>query len=292
MAIGDYYEILGVERAASDAEIKKAYRRLAQRWHPDVNQEPEAAVRFKEISEAYQVLSDPERRQRYDLFGTVGVEGGARRGLRGRVRGHLRRVLRRGGGGHGAAGSTGRRLGPALRPADHVRGGHPRDEQGDRVPGAGTLRDLRRQRRQAGHAADHLPAVQRPRRGPRRPPDDARADDQRDHLPALPGRRQDRRVAVRDVQGRGPRRAHADAPGRDPPGHRRGPPDPPLQRGRGGAARRPRRLALRRGPRRAAPERSSARARSSSTRPASGSRRPRWARPSSCRRSRARRASR
>src|SRR5919107_3668544 len=75
MAIGDYYEILGVERGASEGDIKKAYRRLAQRWHPDVNQEPEAAVKFKEINEAYQVLSDPERRQRYDLFGTVGSEG-------------------------------------------------------------------------------------------------------------------------------------------------------------------------------------------------------------------------
>jgi molecular chaperone DnaJ len=75
MAIGDYYEILGVERAASDADIKKAYRRLAQQWHPDVNQEPEAQIRFKEINEAYQVLGDPERRQRYDLFGTVGTEG-------------------------------------------------------------------------------------------------------------------------------------------------------------------------------------------------------------------------
>jgi molecular chaperone DnaJ len=72
----DYYTTLGVERGATDAEIKKAYRRLAQQWHPDVNQDPEAAIRFKAISEAYQVLSDPERRQRYDLFGTVGTEGG------------------------------------------------------------------------------------------------------------------------------------------------------------------------------------------------------------------------
>ncbi len=75
MAIADYYETLEVHRTASDAEIKKAYRKLAQRWHPDINQDPAAAARFKEINEAYQVLSDPERRQRYDMFGTVGAEG-------------------------------------------------------------------------------------------------------------------------------------------------------------------------------------------------------------------------
>ncbi|MBI2781676.1 MAG: molecular chaperone DnaJ [Chloroflexi bacterium] len=74
MAIGDYYELLGVERTASEADIKKAYRRLAQRWHPDVNQEPEAHDRFKAINEAYQVLSDPERRQRYDVFGVAGAQ--------------------------------------------------------------------------------------------------------------------------------------------------------------------------------------------------------------------------
>jgi molecular chaperone DnaJ len=68
-----YYEILGIERNASDAEIKRAFRKLAQRWHPDVSPEAAAAERFKEINEAYQVLSDPQRRQMYDLVGKAGL---------------------------------------------------------------------------------------------------------------------------------------------------------------------------------------------------------------------------
>jgi molecular chaperone DnaJ len=71
----DYYTVLGVERGATDAEIKRAFRKLAQQWHPDVNDDPTAQERFKEINEAYQVLSDPERRQRYDMFGRAGVGG-------------------------------------------------------------------------------------------------------------------------------------------------------------------------------------------------------------------------
>jgi molecular chaperone DnaJ len=73
----DLYEVLGVDRRASDAEIKRAYRKLAQQWHPDVNKDPDAPVRFKEASEAYQILSDPDRRQRYDMFGRAGVDAGA-----------------------------------------------------------------------------------------------------------------------------------------------------------------------------------------------------------------------
>src|SRR5215475_8282100 len=71
----DYYEVLGVERGADDAAIKRAFRKLAQQWHPDVNTQPDAQERFKEINEAYQVLSDPSRRQAYDLFGRAGVSG-------------------------------------------------------------------------------------------------------------------------------------------------------------------------------------------------------------------------
>jgi molecular chaperone DnaJ len=68
----DLYSVLGVGRDASDAEIKRAFRRLAQQWHPDVNNEAGADERFKQINEAYQVLSDPQRRQAYDMFGTTG----------------------------------------------------------------------------------------------------------------------------------------------------------------------------------------------------------------------------
>jgi len=71
----DYYATLGLERGATDADVKKAFRKLAQQWHPDVNQDAGAQERFKEINEAYQVLSDPGRRQRYDTFGSAGVEG-------------------------------------------------------------------------------------------------------------------------------------------------------------------------------------------------------------------------
>ena len=71
----DYYEVLGVQRGASQDEIKRAFRRLAQKHHPDVNEEKaEAEARFKEINEAYQVLSDPEKREVYDRYGHQGLE--------------------------------------------------------------------------------------------------------------------------------------------------------------------------------------------------------------------------
>jgi molecular chaperone DnaJ len=74
--VSDYYQLLGVDRGAGSEEIKRAYRRLARQYHPDLNgNDPEAAERFKEISKAYSVLSDPEKRQRYDAYGEAGLDG-------------------------------------------------------------------------------------------------------------------------------------------------------------------------------------------------------------------------
>ena len=74
----DYYEVLGVDRNADDAALKKAYRVLAKKYHPDTNPgDAEAEAKFKEASEAYAVLSDPQKRQQYDQFGHAAFEGGA-----------------------------------------------------------------------------------------------------------------------------------------------------------------------------------------------------------------------
>jgi curved DNA-binding protein len=69
MAATDFYQTLGVDRTAAAAEIQRAYRKLARTYHPDVNKDPDAERRFQDISEAYDVLSDPETRRRYDAFG-------------------------------------------------------------------------------------------------------------------------------------------------------------------------------------------------------------------------------
>lgn len=74
MSKRDYYDILGVQRNATKDEIKNEYRKLALKYHPDRNKEPGAEERFKEVSEAYAILSDDEKRAQYDRFGHAGID--------------------------------------------------------------------------------------------------------------------------------------------------------------------------------------------------------------------------
>ena len=71
----NYYEILGVDREATDADVKKAYKKMALKYHPDKNKESDAEEKFKEIAEAYDVLITPDKRSTYDRFGEEGLKG-------------------------------------------------------------------------------------------------------------------------------------------------------------------------------------------------------------------------
>jgi molecular chaperone DnaJ len=131
----DHYAVLGVARDASDDDIRSAYRRLARQYHPDVNGAPDAAQRFKEITEAYEILSDPQRRQRYDMFGDgealgFGIDdlfstffgGDLRRRERGPARGADLRVALELDLGDAVSGGE-RTIGvPRLETCDHCRG--------------------------------------------------------------------------------------------------------------------------------------------------------------------------
>mmetsp|Transcript_21802 Transcript_21802/g.33517 ORF Transcript_21802/g.33517 Transcript_21802/m.33517 type:complete len:424 (-) Transcript_21802:2519-3790(-) len=106
----NYYDVLGVERNADQNEIKKAFRKAAREWHPDVNSSPEAEDKFQEISAAYQVLSDPEKRSRYDRFGEAGPGGFS--GATGGVEVNLEDIFDSFFGGVGGRGAGRRRTGP------------------------------------------------------------------------------------------------------------------------------------------------------------------------------------
>src|SRR5699024_8591419 len=70
----DFYDILGVSKDATEAELKKAYRQLSKKYHPDINKEAGADEKFKEVSEAYEILSDPQKRVAYDQYGHAGTD--------------------------------------------------------------------------------------------------------------------------------------------------------------------------------------------------------------------------
>jgi molecular chaperone DnaJ len=125
MSKRDYYEVLGLSRTASEQEIKSAYRRLAVKYHPDKNPgDAEAEEKFKEAAEAYQILSDPDQRRRYDRFGHAGVSTGATAGWGAPGFGGIEDILGDlfgfgdvfGAGGRGAGGA--RRAATAQRGAD------------------------------------------------------------------------------------------------------------------------------------------------------------------------------
>ena len=133
----DYYELLGVERTASEAEIKKAFRALARELHPDVSEEPDAEERFSEVVEAYEVLSKSETRELYDRFGHAGLRSGgfsptsvdfgiARRPLLGLLR---RRSVRRSAPGRGV-----RRVAPTSPPRSRSSWSRPPAVSGETFP--------------------------------------------------------------------------------------------------------------------------------------------------------------
>ena len=147
--MSEFYDLLGVARDATENDIKKAYRKLAMEFHPDRNPAPEAEARFKAITEAYEVLRDPQKREAYDRYGKAGLGGARGRRLRvppcGPVRGaqHLHARLRRDGRirvavrRRPARGRHAPRAGRAGDGQDRARrGGHRRQEErhGSRLP--------------------------------------------------------------------------------------------------------------------------------------------------------------
>lgn len=119
MAKRDYYEVLGVSKSATEQEIKRAHRQLAKKYHPDVNKEVDAEEKFKEIQEAYEVLSDPNKKATYDQFGHAGMEGmGGAGGFGGGFEDIFEGMFGGGFGGFSGFGGGGRNANAARRGAD------------------------------------------------------------------------------------------------------------------------------------------------------------------------------
>ena len=229
MAKQDYYETLGVGKSADADELKKAYRKLAMKYHPDRNpDDKEAEHKFKEINEAYDVLKDPEKRAAYDRFGHAAFDGpgaaGAGAGAAGagdfgfNFAGGFADIFDEmfgdfTGGARAGAGRVrpgpGARRRPALQHGHHARGSL-RRQAGDR-PRAdrGGVRDLHRHRRGQGLQARELPHLPRPRPGAR----PAGLLHHRAHLPHLPRPGPGDRESLRELRRLGPGAEGKDAVG-------------------------------------------------------------------------------
>ena len=214
MSKRDYYEVLGVERTATEVELKTSFRKLAMQHHPDRNpDDKQAELRFKEINEAYQILSDGQKRAAYDRFGHQAFaqgegQGGAGFGpdfsdfmsdifdtffgdTRQRGRGQAPRARRR----------------SARRSRDHPRGGLSGQDGDARRADQHAVRELRRLGREARRQAAQLRHLPRSRPGARH----ARLLLDRARLPDLPWSRTDDRQSLRRLRRHGPRDARAPA---------------------------------------------------------------------------------
>ena len=170
MAKRDYYEILGVARTATEAEMKSAYRKLAMKWHPDRNPgDKDCEHQFKEINEAYDVLKDEQKRAAYDRFGHAAFEqggGGQGPGFGADFASTFSDIFEDlfSGGRRGARRPRARR-GPALQHGDHARGSLRRQDRAGAHPDLGHLRGVLRRGRQGRLQAEDLPDLRRRRQG-------------------------------------------------------------------------------------------------------------------------------
>ena len=174
MSKRDYYKVLDVPRTATEAEIKKAYRRLAMKFHPDRNPgDKEAEEKFKEAKEAYEVLCDAEKRAIYDQHGqrasmrrarAAGAAASARPTPSAKCSARCSATSSAAAGAAAALAGVSRRR-SAVRPGARPRPGRVRPRRGSRRRHAGRVRHLRRQRRRHGLQARHLRDLQRRRPG-------------------------------------------------------------------------------------------------------------------------------